>query len=252
MKSFEAIADICHNLLNEFPAAKEFRNYIDSRLSKENQKKFKIGYFPQSQYIDLLIREIGEETLIEAELIRKWEFTDSLCHTAINKPFFEDHPLIFPYRDAYGNIVGFIGRSLLPEAVRKEAKIIKYKNTDFKKGQSLFGLYEAKESILEQDSVYVVEGQFDVAKGHEVGFTNLVGLGNSQMTPYQFSILCRYTKNINLLLDNDEAGERGRKGVKNKFGSLATIRDWWIPDPYKDLDEYIQENKSRPALRIKK
>jgi len=252
MKHFEKIAETCHYLLRDFPAANEFRNYIDSRINKESQSKFKFGYFPGSNYIDILSREVGEETLLDLELIYKYNITDSLFPRQVIFCYFEHHPLIMPYRDAQGEIIGFIGRSLLEEDKRKELKIIKYKNTGFKKGNTLFGLFEAKQSILENDSVYVVEGQFDTIKAHEVGFTNVVALGNSHMTPYQFALLCRYTKNINLLLDNDDAGEKGRKAAKEKYGRFANIRDWYVPDPYKDLDECIKENQTRPILRIKK
>jgi hypothetical protein len=53
-------------------------------------------------------------------------------------------------------------------------------------------------------------------------------------------------------LDNDEPGDRGRKFIKDKFGKLANIKDFYIPEPYKDLDECIKENPVRPILRIKK
>lgn len=252
MNYLEVIADVCHSLLRDFPEVSEYRDYLDSRLNKESQEKFKIGYFPQAIHLNLLINEVSEDILLKEELIRKWQFTDSLYPTIVNKPFFEDHPLVFPYRDAYGNIVGFIGRTLLSDEDRKKNHVYKYKNTDFKKGQCLFGLYEGKQSILENDAVYIVEGQFDVIKAHEVGFTNIVAIGNSHITPYQFAVLCRYTKNINLLLDNDVAGDNGRKSAKDKFGKFANIKDWFVPDPYKDLDECIKENQTRPILRIKK
>jgi len=252
MKYLEIIADNCHFLLNNFPGAKEYRNYLDARLSKDSQKNFNVGYFPSSNYIDILIREVGEDVLLKLDLIQKWQYTDSFGYSQINKPFFEDHPLIIPYRNTYGEIIGLIGRTLLSEDKRKELKLIKYKNTVFKKGNCLYGLFEAKQSILEEDCVYIVEGQFDVIKAHEVGFKNVVALGNSQMTAYQLSLICRYTKNINLLLDNDEPGDRGRKFIKDKFGKLANIKDFYIPEPYKDLDECIKENPVRPILRIKK
>jgi len=122
-------------------------------------------------------------------------------------------------------------------------KIPKYKNTSetnaFKKGNLLFGLYENKQSIIEKDCVYIVEGQFDVIKAVEKGFTNIVALGNSHMTSYQFSVISRYTDNIFLLLDNDEAGEKGRKRIVEKFGKLANIQNFYLPESYKDIDEYF-------------
>ncbi len=252
MNQLDIITDNCHFLLQNYPDAKQFREYLKARLSDESVKSFKIGYFPDANHIDILLREVDEETLLKLELLKKFNVTDSLCPRQVTKPFFEDHPIIIPYRDAYGNVVGFIGRTLLSEEDRKSRNLIKYKNTDFKKGNHLFGLYESKQAILDCDCVYIVEGQFDVIKAHEIGFKNVVALGNSQMTPYQFALICRYTKNINLLLDNDHAGEKGRKFIKQKFSTLARIKDFWIPEPYKDLDECITQNPVMPVFRIKK
>jgi DNA primase len=56
---------------------------------------------------------------------------------------------------------------------------------------------------------------------------------------YQFSVISRYSNNIFLLLDNDEAGEKGRKLIISKFGEKANIRNFYVPDEYKDIDEYI-------------
>jgi DNA primase len=100
-------------------------------------------------------------------------------------------------------------------------------------------LYENKQHILEQNCVYVVEGQFDVIKAVEKGFKNIVALGGANMSPYQFSVISRYTDNIFLLLDNDQAGEKGRKLAVNAFGKLANIRNLFLPKPFKDIDEAL-------------
>jgi DNA primase len=148
-----------------------------------------------------------------------------------------------PFRNIYGKIVAMVGRNLLTDQERKDKKISKYKNTaestEFKKGHLLFGLYENKQHILDQNCVYVVEGQFDVIKAAEIGFRNVVALGTSNMTAYQFSVISRYTNNIFLLLDNDVSGEKGRKKIIENFGNFANIRNFYIPDEFKDIDEYI-------------
>ena len=148
-----------------------------------------------------------------------------------------------PFKDPYGKIVGLVGRTLLSSDEMKQQNIPKYKNSKeskkFKKGNLLFGLYENKQTILSTDSVYVVEGQFDVIKAWEIGFRNVVALGNNNMTSYQLSVISRYTNNIFLLLDNDEAGQKGRKRIIKKYGHLANIRNFYIPEDYKDIDEYI-------------
>jgi DNA primase len=148
-----------------------------------------------------------------------------------------------PYRDNQGKIIALVGRSLLNDADREEKKVHKYKNTTkFKKGNVLFGLYENKQYILDQNCVYVVEGQFDVIKAVEKGFSNIVGLGTASMTPYQFSVISRYTDNIRLLLDNDDTGEKGRKLILGKFGKLANIQNFYLLDSFKDIDEYFTKS----------
>jgi DNA primase len=144
-------------------------------------------------------------------------------------------------------VVAIVGRTMLPEAEYKAKKISKYKNTAesslFIKGNNLFGLYENKQAILDLRRVYIVEGQFDVIKASEIGFNNVVALGNNNMTSYQFSVISRYSNNIFLLLDNDEAGQKGRKRIINKFGQFANIRNFYLPDGFKDIDEYITNGK---------
>jgi len=144
-----------------------------------------------------------------------------------------------PQRDTYGKIVALIGRTLLPEPLRQAKGIYKYKNTSFKKGHYLFGLYENKQAILDQGFVFVVEGQLDVIKASEIGFKNIVGLGTSSMSIYQYCLISRYCNNIHLLLDNDVAGRKGRERIIQAFGRTANIRNFYIPSIYKDIDEYI-------------
>jgi len=239
---FDKIVELCSYLLNNYPGASACREYLDGRLSKDSQKDFNFGYFPGINNISLLTTMIGFEELEKLKLFYHKEIEDSWGPRSINSLYFENYPLIMPYHDTYGNIVGLVGRSLLSDDQRKTLSISKYKNTVFQKGNYLFGLHAAKQSILEQDSVYIVEGQFDVIKAHEAGFKNIVALGNSNMTSYQFSIISRYTNNIFLLLDSDEAGDKGRAKIISVFGDYANIRNFYLPKPYKDIDEYLTEN----------
>jgi len=251
MNYFESITDCCHYLLNNFPAAKQCKDYIDIRLNSGSQTSFKLGYFPPANYIDALIMEIGEEPLYKAELILKFEVSDSLCPRTVNRLFFEHHPLIMPYRDVYGKIIGLMGRTLLSEDERKKSDIAKYKNTTFKKGNNLFGLFESKKNIIENDSVFIVEGQFDVIKAHEIGLKNVVALGSANMTMQQFTLISRYTRNIKLLLDNDDAGEKGRSLIMQKFGQHANIKNFYLQQTVKDLDECLSLTPEMPYFIVK-
>lgn len=242
----DKITDSCHFLLKNFPQARECKDYLDNRLNEASQDNFKFGYFPDLNNIKVLTNLIGENALKEAQLFYSNSLEDSFGPRNVNFSYFENYPLVMPFRDTYGKIVAIVGRTLLSDSERQAKKIPKYKNTreskEFKKGNLLFGLYENKQEIIEQNCVYIVEGQFDVIKAIEKGFKNIVALGNSNMTAYQLSVISRYTNNIFLLLDNDEAGEKGRKRIIDKFGSLANIRNFYLPDGFKDIDEYLTNN----------
>jgi len=236
------LVDPCRYLLKNFPEAEDCRTYLNSRLKEETQELFKFGYWPNMTNMQALTQLVDEELLRKKGLLSYRMIEDTLFPRRVPWNYFEDHPLIMPFRDPYGRTVGLIGRTLLPEKEMKEKRIVKYKNTEFKKGNYVFGLYENKQHILDQGYVYVVEGQFDVMKAMEIGLKNIVAIGGSSLSLYQFSVIARYTNNITLLLDNDEAGEKGRKRIADKFGKLANIRDLYIPQGYKDIDEYIIKN----------
>jgi DNA primase catalytic core len=241
--TYEKIVESCRFLLNNYPGAQASKSYLDSRLSPESQEKWGFGHFPNLQDISILTDLVGEESLLKKGLLNSGFIEDSLSPRRVIKNFFEQHPLVVPQRDAYGKVVALIGRTLLSEVDRQANKLIKYKNTVFKKGMHLFGLYENKQAILDEGFVFIVEGQIDVIKAGEIGLKNVVGIGNSSMTSYQFSVITRYTNNIHLLLDNDEAGQKGRKRIVSKFGQLANIQDFYIPEDYKDIDEYITNGR---------
>lgn len=235
----EKMMESCRFLLKNYPEAQDIRSYLDNRLTADSQELFQFGYFPNANNIRVLSDLVGEKHLEDEKFIYYKNMEDSLFPRRFKFCYFENHPLVIPYRDPYGNVVGLICRTLLSDSEMKQKDIVKYKNTRFDKGSCLYGLYENKKHILQQDSVYIVEGQFDMIKAMEIGFRNIVAIGNNNISSYQFSVISRYTSNIFMLLDNDEAGEKGRKRALDLFGHMANIRNFYIPNDYKDIDEYI-------------
>ena len=242
MNNFDSIIKACSYLLANAPEAEDCRTYLNNRLLSDTQAQFSFGYMPNAENLSLLSNLISDETLKGLNLLYTREFQDSNSPRAVNVCFFENHPLIMPYRDVYGNIMALVGRSLFSDEERQGAGISKYKNTHFIKGNHLFGLYEAKKHILKAGYVYIVEGQFDVIKAWEKGLKNVVAVGSSDLSAYQLALVCRYTHRIKLLLDNDEAGNKGKERALKKYGGLAEISSVSLPVGYKDLDEYLNGN----------
>jgi DNA primase len=243
----DKIVEACRHLLKNYHGAQACKSYLDSRLNEKSQEEFQFGYFPGVQELSVLTDLVGEDVLRQEKLFYTREIEDSLFPRSIGTCYFEDYPLILPFKNTYGKPVGLVGRTILEEKEYKAKNLSKYKNTAtsdiFVKGNNLFGLYEAKQAILDQGCVYIVEGQFDVIKAREIGFHNIVALGNNTMTSYQLSVISRYSNNIFLLLDNDEAGQKGRKLIVSKFSKFANIRHFYLPDDYKDIDEYLTKTQ---------
>lgn len=231
---FEKVISISKNLLLNFSEAEEYRTYIYSRLSDEIINKYNIGYFPPSIYMNLISNAISSKDLIDVGLA--WKKQSGLFS------YFENHGLVIPYYNANNTPIALIGRTLLGEEERKQKSLIKYKNTVFKKGNYCFNLNFAKEHILKEGFVYVVEGQLDAIKCYEFGIKNVVAVGSSSLSAYQFATLIRYTDNIIIVFDNDEAGLKGRKKIDEKYGDKAIITHLSVPMGYKDIDEYITKN----------
>ncbi len=283
MKEFEDLVEACTFLLKNFPEAEQVRQYLNNRISKKAQEKFCFGYFPTEENFSTLTSMVSSNKLVKLKLAyeknvnefsdNSWDYIDdddfensgaykadkifkqkSSNVKTVKKtivPTLKDHNMVLPYRDVYGNTIALVGRTIIDN--HHDLGISKYKNTSFDKSHHLFGLYEAKSSIIKNDCVYIVEGQFDCIKAHDKWQSNVVALGSSSMSLYQLSILCRYTKNIFLLLDNDVAGDKGRIQIMKKFSNYADFTNSYVPKQFKDLDEYLGSlsDGEEPSFSIK-
>lgn len=245
---FEEVIKASRSLLYNHPIAAKALSYLDSRLPRRAQEKFQFGYFPEDEYLDTFLSMVNKDKLYSLHLLYNKYIPDSDFTTQITCGSLAQHNLIMPYKDAYNNTVALVGRSLLSEQERKELKIAKYKNTTFTKSLQLFGLNYAKDHIIKQNSVLIVEGQVDCITAHMSGIKNTVALGGVAFSNYQFCMLNRYTNNFYLALDNDEEGKNSAKKIIKRFSKYANFNIIEIPLIYKDLDEAIRNSPTRLFL----
>src|SRR5260221_348573 len=135
----EKIVESCRFLLNNYPEARPSKSYLDSRLKEESQEVFQFGYFPGFENMSVLSDLVGEEALQKERLLFVKDIEDSLFPRKVQSSYFEDYPLVMPFRDPYGRVAGLIGRTVLSEKEQQDKGISKYKNTKFEKGSLLFG-----------------------------------------------------------------------------------------------------------------
>ena len=115
--------------------------------------------------------------------------------------------VMFPIHDDGGRVVAFGGRSLT-----KDKKIAKYINSPeteiYNKSKILYGLWLGKKTIQEKDTCFLVEGYMDVIAMHQAGIENVVASSGTSITVDQIKSIHRFTKNIVVLYDGDEAGQK--------------------------------------------
>jgi DNA primase catalytic core len=189
--------------------AKLAQDYIKERgLAHETLENFQIGYAPDewsalSRFLQN--RGIGMEDAERAGLSYpsrrvQGEFTDKFRGR-----------LIFPIVDVQERVVAFGGRIIpnpeLPPDTNQGPKYLNSPETPiFSKSRVLYGLNRGRKAISDSDRVLVVEGYMDVVAAHQAGIENVVATLGTSLTDDHIRILGRYTKNILLSFDSDEAG----------------------------------------------
>ena len=121
--------------------------------------------------------------------------------------------LVFPVRDEEGRLAGFAARRLSDEDRDKP----KYVNSEtgglYRKSELLYGLYEAREAIRREGSVFLVEGYKDVLAMHAAGFRHTVALCGTALCTGHIALLKRYTTSVRVMLDADKAGRKAADAV---------------------------------------
>lgn len=232
-KLFEEVIAACRSILKTDIIAADAREYLNARVSEEYQEKFEFGYFPPDDQLGYLTSILPDQKILEQLLLvyPKSISGGSKLHGQLN-----DHNLIMPFRDVHGNVISLLGRTL-----QSSNKVQKYKYTlGAHKYLYIFGLDKAKQSIIEKNYVICMEGQFDCIACHANGIHNVVALGWANCSQYQFFQLHRYTNNLVILLDNDDAGSKAKLKIKDRFADFANVKPASPPKGFKDIDEFLR------------
>ena len=203
-------------VINEF-ARDYFQNVLYNHI---DGKSIGMTYFRQRGIRDDIVKkfQLGYSTSTKdafaKEALRKGYQKEFLLKTGLCYEK-EDGSLrdrfwgrvIFPWFNISGKILGFGGRVL---DSRTKGVVQKYVNSPeseiYSKRKELYGIYQAKSAIVKNDCVYMVEGYTDVIAMHQCGLENVVANSGTALSEEQIRLLHRFTSNITLLYDGDEAG----------------------------------------------
>lgn len=201
----ERVAQWWHRCLFKDPAGEPARGYLKARgISAETAREFRLGYALDGW--DPLIRwaaaaGFAEPALEAAGLVIRSERAGP---RAVYDRF--RGRLMFPILSESGRVIAFSGRVLDPAA--KEAKYINSPETVlFTKGKVLYGLHLHKRDLLDARQAIVCEGQLDLITCHQAGIRNMVAPQGTAFTEHQARVLKRYSDEVVLCFDSDEAGQ---------------------------------------------
>ena len=210
-------SQVYHWLLTQQKVGKEALEYLRQRgLSDEVIKRFNIGYAPNNW--DFMARFL---------MGKKKYSLDDLSRTGLvvkNYDRFRNR-IMFPLGNARGQVMGFAGRVLDPEA--KEAKYVNTPETEiYHKSELLYGLDITRSEIKNLGWAVVVEGEIDAIASWQAGVKNVVAIKGSALTEKQVELLRRLCDTIVLALDADIAGDAAaRRGIEiaDKIGLMVKM-----------------------------
>lgn len=198
-------------------------------------KKFELGYSPD------VWDALTQQGIKEGYNIQFLEET-GLTIRKDNEKFYDRFRgrVMFPIHSFTGRVIGFGGRTL-----KTDKAVPKYVNSPesdiYHKSNVLYGLFFAKKSMRDEDNCYLVEGYADVLSVHQAGVENVVASSGTSLTIEQIRLIGRFTKNITILYDGDEAGIKASlRGLDMILEEGLNVKVVLFPDGH-DPDSYVQK-----------
>ncbi len=237
-------ADILHNDVDGRAIGMQ---YFRSRGFRDDIiERFKLGFAPKKRDA---MATAATSAGYKAEFLEK----TGLCYVRRDE---QGNPLpgatlsdrfagrvIFPWIGVGGKVTAFGGR-LLDSRTKGVAQ--KYVNSPdsviYHKDHELYGIFQAKRAIVKEDCVYMVEGYTDVISMHQCGIENVVANSGTALSVFQIKLLRRFTQNIVLLYDGDEAGiHAAMRGTDMLLAEGMNVKVLLLPDQ-EDPDSFARKH----------
>lgn len=241
--------DILHN--DEDGQAIGIQYFRSRGIRDDIMHKFQLGYALQRRNAmsqAALSKGYKEEFLVKT----------GLCYKKDNGELVDRYAgrVIFPWLNVSGKVNAFGGRLLDSRTKGVQQKYVNSPESDiYHKDHELYGLYQAKKAIVKEDCVYMVEGYTDVIAMHQCGVENVVANSGTALSIHQIRLLHRFTPNVVLLYDGDEAGiHAAMRGTDMLLAEGMNIKVLLLPDgddpdsfsrkhSAEELKAYIEEHR---------
>lgn len=214
-----------HQLWETNPGRLIGLSYLRQRGMRDDIiRKFGIGYCPEGK--DTMTNEALREGF-------KMEYLEKTGLTIRREEWVRDRfagRMMFPIHGISGRVIGFGGRTLT-----QDKTIAKYLNSPesdiYHKSRVLYGIFQAKRSIILEDKCYLVEGYTDVTSLHQSGIENVVASSGTSLTIDQIRLIRRFTNNITIIYDGDQAGiKASMRGIDMVLGEGINVKVLPLPE----------------------
>lgn len=210
-------------------------SYFKERgFREETIHKFELGYSLEQR--DFFTREAQKQGY-KLEYLVKAGLT---IHSEGHQPFDRfSGRVMFPIHNLTGKVIGFGGRIMTND--KKTAKYLNSPESEiYHKSNVLYGLYQARQSIIQEDKCFLVEGYTDVISMHQAGIQNVVSSSGTSLTVDQIRLVKRFTNNITILYDGDPAGIKASlRGIDLILEEGMNVRVILLPQP-EDPDSFAR------------
>jgi DNA primase len=215
--------------------------YTERGLRDDMIKKFHLGYSLEKR-----------DAFTEAAVKNGYR-TDYLVKTGLTIEKEDYHfdrfagRVIFPIHNIAGKVIAFGGRILKGD--KNVAKYVNSPESDiYHKSKVLYGMFQAKKSIVQNDKCFLVEGYTDVISMHQAGIENVVASSGTSLTEDQIRLIKRFTNNLTILYDGDPAGIKAAiRGIDMVLEQGLNVKVLLLPDN-EDPDSYSHKHSASEVL----
>ncbi len=224
------------NLWEEEEGKRIGLSYFKERgFSKQTIERFQLGYSLESR------KAFSDKALADGYLM---EYLTKTGLTIENEGRYFDRfsgRVIFPIHNISGRPIAFGGRILT-----NDKKLAKYLNSPeseiYHKSNVLYGLFQAKKTIVEKNNCYLVEGYTDVVSLSQAGVENVVASAGTSLTVEQIRLIRRFTPNVTIMYDGDSAGIKASfRGINLILTEGLNVKVLLFPDG-EDPDSFAKKH----------
>ena len=231
IEQIKKISDYFIKNMNEMKSEDAVAYLKDRELEGEDIKNYKIGFAEKDE--KKIIEFCKSNDISDSDFKKLGLFSDK-------GNFLFKNRIMFPITNFRSEVVGFGGRAL-------EDYGPKYLNSSessiYKKNRTLYFLSNFLKDIKKNKFVIIVEGYFDVIAFNKLGYSNVASPSGTALTIQQLSQISKYTDEIYLCFDNDDAGIEATKRIveiKNNISKDINLYTILLPKEYKDISEFYE------------